>query len=92
MDISTLETELAAKNEVNTKAYNALVAYIKNLLEANIDTKVAEVSRVTDSMAEIRIKVNPKTIRRRDWMILIHLYTAILMSLLFVFCMLNTSF
>ena len=56
MDISTLETELAAKNEVNTKAYNALVAYIKNLLEANIDTKVAEVSRVTDSMAEITIK------------------------------------
>ena len=58
MDITTLETELAAKNEVNTKAYNALVAYIKNLLEANIDTKVAEVSRVTDSMAEIKIKAD----------------------------------
>ena len=56
MDITTLETELAAKNEVNTKAYNALVAHIKNLLEANIDTKVAEVSRATDSMAEITIK------------------------------------
>ena len=56
MDITTLETELAAKNEVNTKAYKALVAYIKNLLEANIDAKVAEVSRVTDSMAEITVK------------------------------------
>lgn len=56
MDITTLATELAAKNEVNTKAYNALVAHIKNVLEANIDTKVAEVSHVTDSMAEITIK------------------------------------
>ena len=56
MDITTLETELAAKNEVNTKAYNALVAHIRNVLEANIDAKVAEVSRVTDSMAEITIK------------------------------------
>ena len=56
MDIATLKADLAAKNEVNTKAYNALVAYIKNLLEANIDRKVAEVSRVTDSMAEITIK------------------------------------
>ena len=56
MDITTLETELAAKNEVNTKAYKALVAYIRNLLEANIDTKVAKVSCATDSMAEITIK------------------------------------
>ena len=56
MDITTLATELAAKNEVNTKAYNALVAHIKNVLEANIDNKVAEVSGVTDSMAEITIK------------------------------------
>ena len=56
MDITTLETEFAAKNEVNTKAYNALVAHIKNVLEANIDRKVAEVSRATDSMAEITIK------------------------------------
>ena len=56
MDITTLKTEFAAKNEVRAKAYDALVAYIKNLLEANIDTKVAEVSRATDSMAEITIK------------------------------------
>ena len=56
MDITTLKTEFAAKNEVNTKAYNALVAHIKNVLGANIDTKVAEVSRATDSMAEITIK------------------------------------
>lgn len=56
MDITTLKTEFAAKNEVRANAYDALVAYIKNLLEANIDTKVAEVSRATDSMAEITIK------------------------------------
>ena len=56
MNTTTLATELAAKNEVNTKAYNALVAHIKNVLEANIDNKVAEVSCVTDSMAEITIK------------------------------------
>ena len=56
MDITTLKTEFAAKNEVRAKAYDALVAYIKNLLEANIDAKVAEVSRATDSMAEITIK------------------------------------
>ena len=56
MDIATLSADLAAKNEVRAKAYDALVAYIKNLLEANIDTKVAEVSRVTDSMAEITVK------------------------------------
>ena len=56
MDITTLKTEFAAKNEVRAKAYNALVAHIKNVLEANIDTKVAEVSRATDSMAEITIK------------------------------------
>ena len=56
MDITTLKTEFAAKNEVRTKAYNALVAHIKNVLEANIDSKVAEVSRSTDSMAEITIK------------------------------------
>ena len=56
MNITILKTEFAAKNEVNTKAYNALVAHIKNVLEANIDTKVAEVSRATDSMAEITIK------------------------------------
>ena len=58
MDIATLNADLAAKNEVRAKAYDALVAYIKNLLEANIDTKVAEVSRVTDSMAEIKIKAD----------------------------------
>ena len=58
MDIATLEAELNAKNEVNAKAYKALVAYIKNVLESNIDTKVAEVSRVTDSMAEIKIKAD----------------------------------
>ena len=56
MDITTLETEFASKNEVNTKAYKALVAHIRNVLEANIDSKVAEVSHVTDSMAEITIK------------------------------------
>ena len=56
MDISTLKADLAAKNEVRAKAYDALVAYIKNLLEANIDAKVAEVSRVTDSTAVITIK------------------------------------
>ena len=56
MDVTTLKTELFAKNEVRAKAYDALVAHIKNVLEANIDTKVAEVSRVTDSMAEIKIK------------------------------------
>lgn len=56
MDITTLKTELAAKDEVRAKAYDALVAHIKNVLEANIDTKVAEVSRATDSMAEIKIK------------------------------------
>lgn len=56
MDITTLKSELAAKNEVRTKAHDALVAHIKNVLEANIDTKVAEVSRATDSMAEIAIK------------------------------------
>ena len=56
MNTATLATELAAKNEVRAKAYDALVAYVKNLLEANIDTEVAEVSRVTDSMAEIKIK------------------------------------
>ena len=58
MDITTLKTEFATKNEVRANAYDALVAHIKNLLEANIDTKVAEVSRVTDSMAEIRIKAD----------------------------------
>ena len=58
MDITTLKTEFAAKNEVRAKAYDALVAHIKNVLEANIDTKVAEVSRVTDSMAEIKIKAD----------------------------------
>lgn len=56
MDISALKSELAAKNEVRLKTYDALVAHIKNVLEANIDTKVAEVSRATDSMAEIKIK------------------------------------
>ena len=56
MDITTLKTEFAAKNEVRANAYDALVAHIKNLLEANIDTKVAEVSRATDLMAEITIK------------------------------------
>ena len=56
MDITTLKTEFAAKNEVRAKAYDALVAHIRNVLEANIDTKVAEVSRATDSMAEITIK------------------------------------
>ena len=56
MDIATLKTELAAKNEVRAKAYDTLVAHIKNVLEANIDRKVAEVSRATDSMAEIAIK------------------------------------
>ena len=56
MDITTLKADFAAKNEVHAKAYDALVAYIKNLLEANIDRKVAEVSHVTDSMAEITIK------------------------------------
>ena len=56
MDITTLKAEFAAKNEVRAKAYNALVAHIRNVLEANIDTKVAEVSRATDSMAEITIK------------------------------------
>ena len=56
MDITTLKTEFAAKNEVRAKAYDALVAYIKNVLEANIDTKVAEVRRATDSTAEITIK------------------------------------
>ena len=58
MDIATLSADLAAKNEVRTKAYDALVAYIKNLLEANIDRKVAEVSRVTDSTAVITIKAD----------------------------------
>lgn len=56
MDIVALKTELVAKNEVRAKAYDALVAHVKNVLEANIDTKVAEVSRATDSMAEIKIK------------------------------------
>lgn len=56
MDITALKTELAAKNEVCAKAYDALAAHIKNVLEANLDTKVAEVSRATDSMAEIKIK------------------------------------
>ena len=56
MDISTLKSELAAKNEVHAKAYDALTTHIKSVLEANIDTKVAEVSRATDSMAEIKIK------------------------------------
>ena len=56
MDIATLKIELAAKNEVRAKAYDALVAYTKNVLEANIDCKVAEVRRATDSMAEIAIK------------------------------------
>ena len=56
MDITTLKAEFAAKNEVRAKAYNALVAHIRNVLEANIDTKVAEVSCATDSMAEITIK------------------------------------
>ena len=56
MDITTLKTEFAAKNEVRAKAYDALVAHIKNVLEANIDRKIAEVSRATDSMAEITIK------------------------------------
>ena len=56
MDITTLNTELAAKDEVRAKAHDALVAHIKNVLEANIDTEVAKVSRVTDSMAEIKIE------------------------------------
>ena len=56
MDIATLKTELAAKNEIRAKAHDALVAHVKNVLEANIDTKVAEVSHVNDSMAEIAIK------------------------------------
>ena len=56
MNIAALEADLAAKNEVRAKAYDALVAYIRNLLEANIDRKVAEVSRVTDSTAVITIK------------------------------------
>ena len=56
MDITTLKTEFAAKNEVRAKAYHALIAHIRNVLEANIDTKVAEVSCATDSMAEITIK------------------------------------
>ena len=56
MDIAILKSELAAKNEVRLKAYDILVAHIKNVLEANIDREVAEVSRATDSMAEIKIK------------------------------------
>ena len=56
MDIAALEADLAAKNEVRAKAYDAVVAYIRNLLEANIDRKIAEVSRVTDSTAVITIK------------------------------------
>ena len=65
MDITTLKTELAAKDEVCNRAYDALVAHIKNVLEANIDTKVAEVSYATDSMAEIAIK-NDKRHRSFD--------------------------
>ena len=56
MDITTLKSEFAAKNEVRAKAYDALIAHIKNVIEANIDTEVAEVSRTTDSMTEIAIK------------------------------------
>ncbi len=57
MDIAALKAELVAKTEVRAaKAYDALVAHIKNVLEANIDHKVAEVSRVTDSVAEIAVK------------------------------------
>ena len=56
MDITALKTEFAAKNEVRAKAYDAIVAHVRNVLEANIDSKVAEVSRATDSMAEITIK------------------------------------
>lgn len=56
MDIAALKTELAAKSEVRAKAHGALVAHIKSVLEANIDRGVAEVSRATDSMAEIAIK------------------------------------
>ena len=56
MDITALNSELIAKNEVRTKAYDALTAHIKSVLEANLDTKVAEVYGVTDSTAKIKIK------------------------------------
>ena len=56
MDITILKANLEAKAKANKEAYDALVAHIKNVLEANIDTKVAQISRVNDSMAEIAIK------------------------------------
>ena len=37
MDITTLKTEFAAKNEVRANAYDALVSHIRNVLEANIE-------------------------------------------------------
>ena len=55
-DIAALKTELDAKNKVCANVHNTLVAHVKNVLEANIDRKVAEVSCATDSMAEIAIK------------------------------------
>ena len=56
MDINELRIELEEKQKIHANAYNALKDHIKNVLEANIDTKVAEVSRATDSMANIKIK------------------------------------
>lgn len=56
MDITNLKANLEAKAKANREAHDALAAHIKNVLEANIDTKVAQVSRVDDSMAEITIK------------------------------------
>lgn len=58
MDIITLKANLEAKAKANEEAYDALTAYIKLVLEANIDTKIAQISRTTDSMAEIAIKDN----------------------------------
>ena len=56
MNIAELKADIDAKAEVCNKAYDALVAYIKNVLEANIDSEVAQISHITDVAAEIAVK------------------------------------
>lgn len=55
MNIIELKADFGAKAEVCHAKHDALVAYIKTVLEANIDTKAVCVSRVTDNMAEIAV-------------------------------------
>lgn len=55
MNITELKADFDAKVEARRTKHDALVAYIKTVLEANIDTKAVHVSRICDTMAVIAV-------------------------------------